>query len=586
MARAIGLVWRASPTWTLVNAATIIVQALMPLALVLALKDLFDALAQAGTRAEFGTVMLSVGLVGAIALAQALLGALARMSTEALGQIVTDDIFLHLQAKAITIDVAYYEDASYRDTLHRAQMAAPYRPRQILGEQISIIRNLLVCAVMGALLVSFHWLVLPLLLAAGLPGVWLRMRLSREDYSWERRATADERLASYYNEVLNSEGHAKDLRLLSLGPYFQTRFRELRDRLRASRLRRIRRRALHDFAGEAMTIAGVVGLLAMMGRSVVTGEITIGTLMMYVVALQRAWTALGGTLHSATRLFEDSLFLRDLFEFLDRQPVIREPASPRQVPRPIRESIRLENVSFTYPTADRAALRDIDLEIRAGEHVALVGLNGSGKTSLVKLLCRLYDPSAGRITVDGIDLREFSPDAWRAELGVLMQEYTRFQLTARENIRLGDQRLPFDSPRIEEAAGIAGARAIIDRLPAGFETRLGHRFKDGHELSIGQWQSIATARLLVRDAQLLILDEPTSALDPKAEDEVLRRFDALARNRTAILISHRLSAVRMADTICMLEGGRIVERGSHDALMHQGGAYAQLYALQAKRYRD
>jgi ATP-binding cassette, subfamily B, bacterial len=593
--QALKLVWGASPAFFVANVATILGQAVVPLVFLLIIREIIDLLTQSvATPGDIPAIeqALSSGLgwwllaAAGVGILLGFLGACARMVTEIQAQVVTDEMYRILQDKAVEVDLSYYEQPQYRDTLHRAQASAHFRPMRILQNIMLLARHIVSLAVMAGLLFSFHWFVVPVLVLITLPGVLLRLRFSSELYSWERRATADERLASYYNELLNTEAYAKDIRLYRLADVFRRRFFVLRSRLRAARIRRIRNRSLADFSVEVLTMLGVMAALAWMARSVLLGDITLGGLVMYVAALQRAWTHLGQAIRAVSGFYEDNLFLKELFEFLNTRPTVRSPPDAVAAPRPIKTGIRFDAVSFTYPTGTKPALQEISMTVAPGEHIALVGHNGSGKSTLIKLLCRLYDVNAGAISVDGTDLRSVDLESWRRQLGVLTQDYSRFQLSARDNIWLGNVDLDSMDPQILEAAHTAGAHDILDNLLNGYDTLLGHRFKNGHELSGGQWQKVALARLFARDASVLILDEPTSALDPEAEDELLRNFDKISRGRTTVLISHRLSAVKMVDTIYMLEHGRIVEQGSHNELMARMGPYARLYEMQAQRYKD
>jgi ATP-binding cassette subfamily B protein len=315
------------------------------------------------------------------------------------------------------------------------------------------------------------------------------------------------------------------------------------------------------------------------------GAITLGDMVMYFGAFQRGQDFFREMLTAAAGLHEDNLFLADLEAFLSLEPKVHEPVAPKPVPRPFRKGIVLDHVSFRYPGSDRPVLDGIDLEIHPGEHVALVGENGSGKSTLVKLLCRLYDPTGGSIRIDGIDLRDFRSDELRREIGVIFQDYVQYHLTALENIGFGNTAVPFDRERVVAAARYAGADEVVAGLKDGYDTYLGKRFGAGAELSIGQWQKIAIARAFMRDSQLIVMDEPTSALDPRAEFEVFARFHELAASRSAVLVSHRLSTVRMADRIYVLADGQIVECGNHDELVHRGGTYAHLFETQASHYR-
>jgi ATP-binding cassette subfamily B protein len=340
-----------------------------------------------------------------------------------------------------------------------------------------------------------------------------------------------------------------------------------------------------DLVTQAAATLAVFGSFAYILYRASAGALTVGDVVMYYQAFQRGQDFLKDILGGLAGLYEDHLFLAGLYEFLDLERRVIEPPAPRPVPRPLRSGIVFDGVSFQYPGASRKVLHDVTLTIRPGEHVALVGANGSGKTTIVKLLCRLYDPTGGAITVDGIDLRELDTVALRREISVVFQDWAAYHVSARDNIWFGDPRPDCDEERIRRAARNSGADEVISRLANGYETVLGKWFEHGEELSMGEWQKIALARAFVRDTQIVVLDEPTSFLDVQAEHEVFNRFRQLAAGKSTILISHRLSTVRMADRIYVLEDGRIAESGRHDELIRRGQAYARLFETQAQSYR-
>ena len=439
------------------------------------------------------------------------------------------------------------------------------------------------------------------LLISVAPGLLVRLRFVTLNYEWTQRSTSVERRAQYFNYILTLEPFAKEVRLFDMSEFFGQRFDAMRVWLTRGRLDMARRRLLADLGVQFFAVLPVFGLLALIAARTLEGAITIGGLVMYFQAVQRAQSALQGVLGSFLSLHEDTTFLSLLYRFLDLQPRLRPAAHPLPLPANWQSGLRVENLSFAYRGSEREALRDISLEIAPGEVIALVGENGSGKTTLVKLLCRLYDPDEGRITLDGADMREYDVAELRRQISVVFQDYNHYSLTLSENIWLGDLNLAghtddssdkssIDVPAretlraIEAAAAQSGADKVAARLPQGYQTLLGRNFENGEELSIGQWQKVALARAFLRPSQLIILDEPTSALDPRSEAEVFESFRELIRDRAALLISHRLSTVKMADRICVLEKGALVEIGTHDELMALGGLYAELFQTQAQSY--
>ncbi len=587
--KALNLVWKSAPGWTAVSAGIVLVQGLLPLASLYLMKLVLDAVEASLTAPDkgglFQEVLWLIGLTGGVALLGALLRALATPVREAQTQAFSDYMHGVLHEKSVEADLAYYESAEYFDTRRRAQREGPYRPLGIVTNLVQVSQSAISLTAMVALLVSLHWGVAVLLFATALPDALVRLKYAGKMFRWQRGRTASERLSDYFNQMLTGIMHAKEIRLFDLGGLFIQRFRDLRRTLRIEKIRIATRRSIAEFAAQAVTTIAVFGAYAFFAHQTMAGIITLGSLVMYYQALRSGQDFLRGTMTGLVALYENNLFLSNLYEFLDMKPRIATPPDPAPAPRPIQRGFVFEHVRFRYPGGAQNALTDVSMTIRPGEHIALVGENGSGKTSLIKLLCRLYDPTEGSIRLDGVDLRRFDPAALRREISIIFQDYVQYHLSARENIWLGDAESPADHERLVTAARRSGADEFIRALPKGYDTILGKRFKDGEELSIGQWQKVALARAFLRDAQIIALDEPTSALDARAEFEVFQRFRELARNKTAILISHRFSTVRMADRIFVLDGGRIIESGAHEELMRRNGKYAQLYEMQARNYR-
>jgi ATP-binding cassette subfamily B protein len=378
---------------------------------------------------------------------------------------------------------------------------------------------------------------------------------------------------------------AKEVKIFGLGPYLSRRYADLAEKYLVENRRLSIRRAS---AGAALTLLGTTGYYAayvIIVARTVSGQLTVGDLTFLAGAFARSRSLIEELFRAASQVTEQALYLQDLYDFFAMQPRIAPRPGALPAPRPIRDGFEFRNVSFAYPGSGRAVLRGVSFRLAPGERIALIGENGAGKTTLAKLLARLYDPTEGRILLDGVDLREYDPDELRKEIGVIFQDYMKYDMLACENIGLGRAEALSDSVRIEEAAEKSLASQVIAGLPEGYRQMLGRRFDGGADLSAGQWQKIALARAFMRDAQLIILDEPTASLDARAEYDVFQRFAELTRGKMAVLISHRFSTVRMADRILVLENGSILEQGTHSELLARGGRYAELFELQAAGYR-
>ena len=590
LGRALRLVWRAAPGWTLANLALVLVQGTLPLAALYVMKRILDAVAAAvgapGRPELIQAVWLWILVAGGVAFVTVLARLVGEYVTEAQSLQVTDSVAETLHAQSTAVDLAYYEDPAYYDTLHRAQGEAPYRPARIVSGLVQIAQNGLALAGIAAWLVSFNWALAAALFLAVLPGTFARLVYSRRLYGLQQAQTEQERRSWYYHTILTEALHAKELRIFNLGALFQGRNRDVRHALRSGTLALARHRIATELFTQAVATGALFGSLAWIAWQTIRGTVTLGDLAVYYLGFQTGLTLLQTVLRALAGLYEDNLFLTNLYQFLDLRPGIVAPRQPTPVPRPITQGIAFRDVAFRYPGHTADTLADIDLELGPGEVVALVGENGSGKSTIAKLLCRLYDPARGDITVDGISLRDIDPVAWRREISVAFQDYAHYAMTAGENIWLGDIDKPADEDGIARAGARSGADSVVGRLPDGYGTMLGRWFPQGQELSAGEWQRIAMARAFWRDAGILILDEPSSSLDPLAEAELTREFRALLGGRSAIVISHRLSTVQLADRIYVMDGGRIAERGTHTGLMAKGGLYARLYRAQAQHYQD
>ncbi|MBW1942973.1 MAG: ABC transporter ATP-binding protein [Deltaproteobacteria bacterium] len=587
--RAVRFVWQAGPGLTLVGLILLLLRGLLPLLTLYLMKLIVDAVTLALSAPDKTAALREVGLLIGIAAGVAILNTLLQLAADLVREYqsgaVTDHMYNILHAKSIQVDLQYYENPQYLDTLHRAQQEGPARPTMVLDSLVRVGQSSISLVAVSALLLSFHWSMALVLFAAALPGVLVRLGYSRKVFRWQRERTPAERRANYLNWILTVHTHAKEIRLFDQGRIFMERFRDLRRRLRLERLEIVKKRAIKDLAVQTGGTLVVFGSFAFIAYRAIQGTITLGDMVMYFQAFQRGLGFFRGMLGGMAQLYEDNLFLSNLYEFLDLGTKVNDPPHPLPVPRPLKKGLVFDRVSFRYPAGKRMVLREISLALAPGEVVALVGENGSGKSTLVKLLCRLYDPLKGSITLDGMDLREFDRKALRREISVIFQDYAQYHMTARENIWFGNIDSPTEDKRIEEAALCAGAHEPISQLPKGYETILGKWFEDGEELSIGEWQKVALARAFFRKAQIIVLDEPTSAMDAMSEYKILKRFHQLLEGRSAILISHRFSTVRNADRIFVFKNGTIIENGSHERLIQLGGEYARLFEKQAQHYR-
>jgi len=587
--RAALLVWKSAPGWAVASIALVIPQGVLPLASLYVMKLIVDCVAtgysSADSEAVTGQLLMFVALAILVELLSILIQSAANIASEFQSTLVSDHTQDILHAKSVAIDLEYYESPKYYDTLHRAQQEAAYRPIHIVRSLTQLAQNAISMASTVALLFLASWAIVVALLMASIPGILVQMIYSGKLYRWQVSRTEKDRKSWYLHWLLTDKSFAKEIRLFDLGSIFRDRYTALRQQLRKEKLDLSVSKSKANLAAQAIESMAVFGSLAFLAMEGMKGNITIGDITMYFGALVQGKAVIGSLLSSLTGLYEDRLFITNLYDFLDLEPNIKDPLKPVKVPRPIEKGITFEGISFSYPGSSSVTLNDISVKIKPGQVIALVGGNGSGKTTLIKLLCRLYDPQRGRIAIDGVDLKDMRVSDLRREISVVFQDYAQYNLSLAENIWLGSAAGPLDMGKVAKAARDSGVDRILKRLETGYETTLGKWFDKGTDLSIGEWQKVALARAFIRDSQIIIMDEPTSSLDPKAEAEVFAKFRELAKGKTAIVIGHRLSTVRMADCIYLLNDGHIAEKGTHEELMALKGEYAQLFEIQAVNYR-
>jgi len=529
----------------------------------------------------FYLVLTGVGLVGAVT-AQTL----ANLARTGQGMLVADYVDREIHTRAIDVDLGFYESPAYFDSLQRAREAGSQRPAQVVSTVLMLFKSALYLVAVLVMLANIEWRLLPAILVAMLAVLFIRLKFTRTLFQWQKERIQLERRASYLDWLITSDFHAKELRLGDLGSHLKELYSSLRKRIRKEHYAIEKRKAVAELVVSALGALIFAGAISFLVMRALAGSLSVGDLVLFVLLFRRAESSGQEFIRHISKLYDDQLFLGQLFSFLSVEPEIKASEAPRPLPDPITSGLRFENVTFQYPSNSVPALEAINLTVKPGQVVALVGENGSGKTSLIKLMTRLYDPGQGRVTLDARDIREFDPVEYRKLFSVIFQDFARYASTVTDNIRFGDIHQPEDRSRIIEAAQRADADSFLAALDQGYDTPLTRMFDDGRELSGGQWQRVALARAFFPASRFIIMDEPTSAMDPRAEFELFENFRKKIGNRAALVISHRLSTVRMADYTYVLEKGRIIEHGTHDDLIEAQGHYADLFERQGRNYRE
>jgi ATP-binding cassette subfamily B protein len=585
--RVLGLVWSAHRGLTLTLAVVTLAQSVVPAAQVYLSKLLIDAVVRAVQAGGVGLqpVIVLAALQFVASALGSLLQTLANISQQLLQERAAIQVQTRIMEHANTLDLAHFESPEFYDKLQQAQQQSAFRPTQMVSGVFSLVRTLITFLSMVALLLQLGWVVALIALLSPVPSFIATSRYGWQGFQLMRRQSPARRLMQYLTTLLTTDTFNKEVKIFNVGPYFIRRYRGLAQNYYEENRRLLVRRYMMGFVWGSLTTLATSATYLYVALLAVWGRVTLGDLTLFVQAAQSVQQNFQSVLTGLQGMYENNLYLDTIFDLLETEPRIRPPEHPAAVRRPFRHGVEFRGVTYKYPNSEKIAIRDLSFRIDPGETVALVGRNGAGKTTIVKLLARLYEPDEGQVLVDGRDVREYDPAELRAQIGVIFQDYATYQLTARENIGVGRLARLEDTDAIEDAARKSGAAPVIEALPEAYDTVLGKWFDGGHQLSGGEWQKVALSRAFIRDAQILILDEPTSALDAQAEYDLFARMKELTRGKMALFISHRFSTVRMADKILVLEDGALVEAGSHEELMLLGGRYAELFELQAASYR-
>jgi len=584
--RALELVWTTSRGLTIALAVLTLVAGVLPAVIAYIGQLIVDGVVAAMAADEPNTrgVMLLIVLEAAVVIAVAASQRGISVSQSLLRALLGQRVNVMILEKALTLQLAHFEDSEFYDKLTQARREASSRPLSLVNRTFGLVQNAISLVSYAVLLFAFSPWAVVILIGAGLPSFFAEAKFSGDAFRLFRWRSPDTRMQIYLETVIAREDGVKEVKLFGLGPRLLQRYRDIFKKLFVEDRKLTIRRDSWGFILGILSTAAFYSAYAWIVITTINGGITLGAMTMYLVLFRQGQAAVAASLTAISGMYEDNLYLSNLYEYLEQEVPTRG-GKATQGPEPER-GLEFENVSFTYPGATEPALSDVTFSVKPGQSMALVGENGSGKTTLIKLLTRLYTPTSGRILLDGLDLQDWDVDALRQRIGVIFQDFGRYQFSVGENIGAGDVRYIGDVERWRTAADTGMAAPFIDDMPDGYDTQLGRWFKGGRELSGGQWQKIALSRAFMRsDADILVLDEPTAAMDAASEAAIFDHFRTESDTKMTILISHRFSTVRAADRIIVIQDGKILEQGDHESLLAENGQYASLFRLQAKGYQ-
>ena len=583
---ALNLVWESSPGWATANILVSVIRSFLPLMLIWLLKMLIDAItraATAGSGVDSENIIWMILAVVAVYFFDEAFSDLGNYIRKK--QSLELEVHMHglLHAKSVNLDLINFEKPEYFDCLTRAAREAPWRPNIILNNLVALMRGLLSLLLITGLILSLHWSIVAVLLVTNIPSVWLRLHYAEILYNFQREQTPEARKSAYFNWLLTGDRPSREIRLFGLGNYFISLFKKSFIKQKDDEIKIIRKRTGIELVSNLFKASAFLVTLWFIASQTINGKLSLGQMAMFLLAFRQGMICIKDLFSSLAGLYEDSLYIEDTFEFLNLEENIKA-SEPVVCPGLLKNNIVLDKVSFTYPGNTNKTINNVSFEIGKGEVIALVGPNGAGKSTLVRLLCRLYDPDSGSIFYDGHNIMNIDPDEYRKSFSVVFQDFMLYNLSARENIRMGNIGAEKSPEKIRSAASDAGIDEILSSLPDGYDSVIGNLFNNSRELSWGEWQKIAIARALYRDSPLLILDEPSSSLDADTEFEIFSRFREIIKGKTSIIISHRINNIRLADRIIVLDRGSVIETGTHDELIKSGGIYCKMFMKQTAMF--
>ncbi|WP_132051981.1 ABC transporter ATP-binding protein [Pseudocnuella soli] len=578
--RTLRLIWTVTRGRVLFTVGMIVLESALFFGSLYIFKLLVNAVAQqpdvpaAARQQEVITYLIIAAAIGVVyMMVRALTGHVAEVQAAKVSTFIDDKI----HGCAVSLDLSFFESPAYFDTMKRAMDAGPDRPNAILTNLVDIAKNAMMLLMVGSLLISIHWLLLPLMAVFIIPLLWVRIKSADRMYEWRRNQTHLERKSAYLSSLLTGDTVAKEIRAFGLGSYLRSWHKSIFTDLITQRLRLNRLATTNEMIAGGSVTLGIFACIGFISISAMNGTTSLGDAALFLIAFPQLNNILYSLSGGISVLYANSIYVNNIFELFDLKPSLAEPQTPVPVPTDEKLDLELKDVSFTYPHAKDPALTGVDLHLPAGKIVAVVGLNGAGKTTLIKLLCRLYDPTEGAVTLGGVDVRQFSSAEYRRQLSVVFQDFGRYNVSAADNIRFGDIHRQHSDEDLVTAAEHSGAAAFINKFPQGYNTTMGRVFEEGREVSIGQWQKLAIARAFYSTSRIVILDEATSALDAVSEQRLFQSFRERIGNRAALIISHRLSAVKHADYIYVMGDGQVKQEGTHDELVNTPGEYAKLF---------